>query len=343
MKKKTILLIALILLLMHLSSFSQKKTILVFDLENHQTDSLTLAAFDTATTADKTKFYIGSHNSATETLEQTAPFFNIYPGSSFTRKRKASLDYDLTKFPLRTSIKMFYRNNDTLHDLCSGSMVSRRHVLTAAHCVTGINSNVLSYDSVYVCPAFDNGQPSSTFPCSWVEKIYIFKGWSMNGDDFALLRLKEPVGDVTGWISIGFEASDSTLKEGIYYKFSYPAITNLFIDSTTYNGDTMFYNYGKISLVSNNWIGVENARANQGESGRSGKNYLTFAISVMRPGLFSMAFPTTIRSAPALKADLAISGPVIPPPMISGSVMEFFTCCIIERGTGLEAPLPASI
>ena len=262
------LIICLLTLLSSLS-FAQQKTLLIFDLQKHTVDSITNIQFDSAKRFDQTLYYRGTIDTLTEILEQVSPENNLYPNSHFTKKRRASVDYDISKYPVRTSVKISFERNDTLTSDCSGSMVSRRHVLTAAHCVSGINTDTLLFDSLYACPAFDNGQNNVRFPCSRVQKIFIFKDWSIFSEDIALLQLEEPVGDLTGWISIGFNDSDSALQDGIFYKFSYPAITMFPMDSAKYNGDTLYYNYGKIDIVNNNQIGINHTNGIQGESGSS--------------------------------------------------------------------------
>ncbi|MEI6132920.1 MAG: T9SS type A sorting domain-containing protein [Bacillota bacterium] len=252
-----------------LQSYAQQKTLLIFDLQNHTVDSVKNIQYDSTKLYDRTNYYLGTIDTLTEVLEQIPPEYNLYPNSQFTRKRRASVDYDISKYPIRTSVKISFERNDTLSSDCSGSMVSRRHVLTAAHCVSWMNTDTLMFDSLYVCPIFDNGQNSVNFPCSWVQKIFLFKNWSLSGEDFAILQLEESIGDLTGWLSIGFNDTDSSLLNGIYYKFSYPARTMFPIDSAEYNGDTLYYNYGKIDIVTNNQIGINHTHGIQGESGSS--------------------------------------------------------------------------
>ncbi len=259
----------LILLLLALQLRGQQKTLLVYDLKTKQFDSVTGIVADTSRISDHTRFSKGTNDTLTELLQQVPPSQNLYPGSRFTRKKRAAADYDLLKYPVRTSVKISYMHDDTLTSDCSGSIVSPRYVLTAAHCVCAVNTNTPLFDSLFVCPVYDNGSANAAFPCTWVEKIYFFRNWNIGGEDFALLLLKEPVGLSTGWISIGFDAVDSSLLGGIFYKFTYPARTILSIDSASYNGDTLYYNYGKADLAEKNFIGINNANSVNGESGSS--------------------------------------------------------------------------
>jgi hypothetical protein len=73
----------------------------------------------------------------------------------------------------------------------------------------------------------------------------------------------------TGWVSIGFNAVDSSLLDGIFYRFSYPAITIPFIDPNIYNGDTLYYNYGVADLANEHFLGISNTSGLPGESGSS--------------------------------------------------------------------------
>lgn len=177
---KKLLLIA-VLILFFLDASAQNKTIWVFDLSNSSLDSLTNIEIDPTIQYETTQHSFGTFNADVTTLEQSSPTENVFPDSQFSTKKRASLDYDLSAYPIRTSVKISYVENDTMYDLCSGSLISDRHVLTAAHCheLTD-DSTSLKRESLYVCPIWDEGNPNPDYGCSYVSRAYLIKDWSLD-------------------------------------------------------------------------------------------------------------------------------------------------------------------
>jgi len=257
----------IILLALCSSIYSQEQRLLSFDLTTGVVDTLEIVEFDIDIQNESTNFNIGKFNNNFCTLYDTPPTENIFPNSNFTRKRQASLDFDINSFPLRTSIKVFKCENDSIKNSCTGIMISRKHVLTTAHCVANLHENTLSNDSIFICPAYDNGLSNPNFECSWVKKVFFFENWNITQTDFAVLELELPIGEETGWVSIGFDANDTSLLNGIFYKFSYPTETIPGLDQNSYNGDTLYYNYGIVDLAGEHFLGISNTSGITGESG----------------------------------------------------------------------------
>lgn len=264
-----------VFLFLSISAIAQTDTVIRYTYSTQTIDTLLIPPFSSSISAAHTAAFFGTSINKVP-LATSTPSANLFPGTSFTRLAKVDAFFSPSAYPVSTTVKISSYNNATLSLICTGNMVSSNMVLSAAHCVSNFGfKQFKSYDSTVVFPGFHNGLPNSNLPKAKVNRVYIFKTY-YNGEsweDITLLELDTPIGFQTGWIGIGFDTIDTAFNAPTFHKFSYPAIRNPFDTTEVYNGDTLYYNYGNISNLSNVFLGVSGGSI-YGIPGQSGSSFI---------------------------------------------------------------------
>ena len=239
--------------------------------------------FDPYAVFDTTSTSIGEFENNIR-LPNYFPKENLYNHSEFTRLEPAADFFDLTNYPIRTAVRMFRYQNDSLKGACSGIMVSENMVLTAAHCLISINSvthndgsreriRIWSGDSIFVSPAYNDGKNQKLLPNAFAINYYIFKNYYDNlRSDIALMELAKPIGRQLGWIGLAYAEDTVLMNQKVLHKLSYPRIANPYDSTEIFNGDTLYYNFGKADFSRYSqyeWIEVKGTQGIPGQSGSS--------------------------------------------------------------------------
>lgn len=266
-----ILLLA-VLLFPSLLAAQTTDTLLVYDVPTQTFGTILPISYDTTITSGKTNSSQGWNNGFTN-LSTTPPTANLFTNTDFSRLARAADLFDLTDYPIRTGVKIFSYSGDTLGNNCSGMLVGENLVLTACHCVWRPWDSSFTGDSLYVAPAYNDGQNTAGLQGSVVEKYYFFQDYynSLGPNDIALLEPREPIGRATGWIGIGYDNDINAFDNQVFHKLSYPGIVNPFDTTEVYNGDTLYYNYGYIDVLSPQDIGLNGVAS--GIPGQSGSSF----------------------------------------------------------------------
>ena len=246
-------------ILIHSNGFAQVEAILSYDALTHKIDTIMPPIPSVVKSFDYTGSFYGNQPGFVY-LDTTAPK-NTYNTAGFTDFKPAERFFSLNCYPIRTAIKLLIKKNGIIKQRCSGIIVGKDLVLTANHCPCNMDSLGKSFfmDSLYVAPVFNDGKYNALYSRVDVVKTYspLFN-WSTGfyaARDASLLKLKEPIGLIAGWIGIGFSDSDDFYRNNVFHSLSYPGTRDDLDSTRVYNGDTLYYNYGKLDYIDQGQLG----------------------------------------------------------------------------------------
>ncbi|MBI1937827.1 MAG: T9SS type A sorting domain-containing protein [Ignavibacteriales bacterium] len=198
---------------------------------------------------------------------------NTYSGAGFIDYTPVQNFFSVNDYPIRTAVKLFRYENDSIKQTCSGIMITADLVLTACHCIQyydKVANKYLFLDSLLAIPAYDNGRENPSFRSGTSQKYFFFKSalYHPLTKDIAIIKLREPIGIKTGWIGIAFSDDDNFFRNNLFHKLSYPGTVDVSDSTRVYYGDTLYYNYGTLDLIDGFYIGY-NIFGIPGQSGSS--------------------------------------------------------------------------
>ncbi len=167
------------------------------------------------------------------------PLGTLEPNNNFVRIENVE---QTSSYPISTSVRIESVDGQEEY-ICSGTMISSRHILTSAACFLSQRNHTIETDSILVFPGYNDGQENPLFGSHLVTKAYSFLNWTF-GNDFMILEIDEDIGAETGWIGVAFNNNKDELLNQVYHKYSYPSSTMFIPFDGEINGDTLYYSYG---------------------------------------------------------------------------------------------------
>ena len=235
------------------------KRIISYDLKSGQFDTLDAAQMITDKSYDSTpNMWTVSKREIVDLPDNIfSDYSSLVPSTLFSKPQVAAGKFDIQSYPVSTAVKLFNTTNGGQGDLCSGVMISDRHVLSSAHCIFQAYTTIVNIPDVEARIFYDTSIEESRTYSSKVNKIYFIEGWNISfGEDLAIYELEENIGVISGWMSIGYNDDDSFFDNRHMHKLAYPSFNTPFNDFP-YNGDTLYYSHGNINFINDNFLGVK--------------------------------------------------------------------------------------
>ena len=171
----------------------------------------------------------------------------LMPGSNFSELANAAHYVDVESYPASANVKI--KTERIGGFVATGVFIGKNLILTNKGGLYQDDPEDHGIDSIFIYPAYDNGQLSSSGQTHAVA-IYVSVPSYFGDSDLlkggAIIEIAEDIGESTGWVGIQYCQNDSSYMGRYYFKFNYP--NSIFDGDTTerYNGDTLYYSAGQL-------------------------------------------------------------------------------------------------
>ena len=193
--------------------------------------------------------------------------------------------------PWNNNCKLLMRFGSS-YFVCSGTLIDRRTVLTAGHCVHEGNGGSFA-DEIWVFPGYENADGNNgglpfTDESDWPfgsaksQSLVTWSGWASSGDfnvDQGYMRLDRPIGFITGSFGYGYNTSCSYFTGNTFNNASYPAEA-----AYGWTGNFMYYRFGTFDSCPSSNRAQYNSAGYGGMSGSSsyslsGSNRIAYGVA----------------------------------------------------------------